>query len=163
MSCGRRACSCVKIGMQWLPGSSIKLCFCMMLCRRCTTGCSELDAMDAFRMLIKSSHPVQRLIVNEELSLGHVPPTEIAHGSFYLHVTAVGTGRLRPSHIFLLQPQIHSRLSWLSISLLYSYRHFCDFCRISWTCTSCHSWRNIVATPLRVESYNQRLLTWRQR
>ena len=54
------------------------------------------------------------------------PPLELAHvyqyGNFYLRrpITPVGSDRqlVRITH-FLLQPQIHSRLSWLNVGLLY--------------------------------------------
>jgi len=54
--------------------------------------------------------------------------------------------QLHTTHLSV-KPQIHSRLSWLNVSLLYSY--LCrNFCLILWTHVPCCSWHKIVVTPL---------------
>jgi len=67
---------------------------------------------------------------------GHVPPPHLElvnlhqFGNFYLRMTPVSSGRLVVNTIhflFLLQPEIHSRLNVLNVSVLYSCRNFCDF------------------------------------
>ena len=89
----------------------------------------------------------------QQWGTGACAPLELAHVhrfvNFCLRTTPVGSDRLLVNTTrFLFQPQIHSRVSWLNVSLLYLCRNLCGFCLISWTRTPCSSWRKILVMPL---------------